>query len=230
MMEAGIKNIIFSSTCAVYGEPQYMPMDENHPRNPVSPYGKTKLAIEFILEDYAQAYGLNYVGLRYFNASGALWEKGLGEQHSPETHLIPRVIQAVLRDEPVYIFGTNYSTPDGTCVRDYVHVMDLARAHVLAYDALQRKPLTIFLNAGTGIGFSVRKIIDEIGHACGKKALITCMPAREGDAPILVAHTSQVQKILGWKPENSDLVNIVQSAYHWNEKRVHRPHERVERL
>ncbi len=228
MLDNGVTQFIFSSTCAVYGEPQYMPMNEQHPRSPMSPYGKTKLAMEFILEDYAQAYGLSYVGLRYFNAAGSLWESGLGEWHSPETHLIPRVINAVLRDEPVYIFGDDYQTHDGTCIRDYVHVVDLARAHVLAYEALRAQPHKIFLNAGTGRGFSVREVIDEVGRVCDKKPKIEVMPARAGDAPVLIADTALAQKILGWKPYYSDLKNIISSAYAWNEHRLSHRGERVE--
>lgn len=215
MLDHDVKTFVFSSTCALYGKPQYMPMDELHPFNPISPYGRTKLAVEFVLQDYARAYGLLYASLRYFNASGAQYELGLGEQHTPETHLIPRVLHAITHDEPVYIFGTDYETPDGSCLRDYIHVRDLAKAHLLAFKKIEETNQPLVINAGSGVGYSVREVIKQAEIICEKKALVKEVAARPGDAPSLIADITRMKKILGWQPEYSDLNSILRSAYAW---------------
>lgn len=213
MQECGVLRFIFSSSCAVYGTPQYVPMDEQHPTAPVSPYGRTKLAVEFMLQDYAQAYGLAYASLRYFNAAGAQWEKGLGEYHTPETHLIPLLLRAIEQNQPVFIFGDNYETVDGTCIRDYVHVQDLAVAHVLAFKRLLTKAEALIINVGTGRGYSVREVVKVTEEVCGKEARIEIMPRRQGDAAVLVSNTSRMKSVLSWHPQHSDLFSIVASVH-----------------
>ncbi len=219
MLDHDVRRIIFSSSCAVYGAPQYVPMDEFHPTAPVSPYGRTKLAVEFMLQDYARAYGLGYASLRYFNASGAQWEHGLGEQHTPETHLIPLLLDAITQGREVYIFGDDYATLDGTCVRDYVHVRDLAQAHVLAFKQLLNKSESLVINVGTGVGHSVREVLAVTEHVCRRAAKVQVMPRRLGDAPVLVSNTQRMQEIFCWQPEHSDLMTIVTSAYAWHQQR-----------
>lgn len=216
----GIEYFIFSSTCAVYGNPIAVPINESHPRNPINPYGKTKLAIERMLEDYAAAYPLKYVALRYFNAAGALPEAGLGEMHEPETHLIPRAIQAILREQPFTIFGVDYSTPDGTAVRDYVHVMDIARAHMQALAHLEKTGISDVFNLGTGYGYSVRQVISAIETITGRKMLVQECPRRGGDAEVLVADPQYAHHVLGWEPTQSSLDFIMQSALKWEQIRV----------
>lgn len=213
MLAHNISNFIFSSSCAVYGEPLYIPMDEKHPTSPVSAYGRTKLAVEFILQDYAQAYGLRYASLRYFNAAGSQSELGLSEQHLPETHLIPLLFNAITKNKLIHIFGNEYPTADGTCVRDYIHVQDLATAHLLAYQYLNANQKNLILNLGTGNGYSVKQVINMAEKICGLPARSKVMPPRIGDAPVLVANTNLMRKILQWAPEYSDLENILASAY-----------------
>ena len=219
MLDHDVRRFIFSSSCAVYGVPQYVPMDEHHPTVPVSPYGRTKLAVEFMLQDYAQAYGLGYASLRYFNASGSQWELGLGEQHTPETHLIPLLLDAITESREVTIFGDDYATSDGTCVRDYVHVRDLATAHVLAFKRLLKNTEALTINIGTGIGHSVREVIAVAEQVCGREAKIRIMPRRAGDAPVLVSNTQRMQDIFCWQPQHSDLTTIITSAYAWHQQR-----------
>lgn len=214
MLDFQVLNFVFSSSCAVYGDPIYVPMDEKHPKVPVSPYGRTKLAVEFMLQDYADAYGLRYASLRYFNAAGAQYDFGLGEQHTPETHLIPRLIQSLISGESVQIFGDDYPTLDGTCVRDYIHVEDLATAHVLAFKRLQQVKKLI-INVGTGHGYSVREVVSVAEKVCGVLAKLRVLPARDGDAPMLVANTNYMEAQLNWKPKKSDLSEIIASAYAW---------------
>lgn len=219
MLDNNVRRFIFSSSCAVYGAPQYVPMDEHHPTAPVSPYGRTKLAVEFMLQDYAQAYGLGYANLRYFNAAGAQWERGLGEQHTPETHLIPLLINAITQNREVHIFGNDYATPDGTCLRDYVHVRDLAAAHILAFKRLLNKSEAIVVNIGTGVGHSVKEIVAVAERVCGKAAQVRVMPKRPGDAPVLVSNTKHMQELFNWQPQHSDLMTIMTSAYAWHQQR-----------
>ena len=220
MLEHNVNKIIFSSTCAIYGEPESVPMDENHAKNPASPYAKSKLSIEYILEDYARAYGLKHVILRYFNVAGASPEIGLGENHIPETHLIPRLIRAIKNGDVCQIFGSDYATPDGTCVRDYLHVKDVAKAHIPALKYLNDNGAPTALNLGTGNGFSVREIIFALEQLMNLKAKISIQPRRCGDTPILVCDGKKSKQVLGWEPTNSSLKNILQSAVEWEKQKA----------
>ena len=204
--------LIFSSSCAVYGVPLYTPIDEEHQHNPISPYGKTKAMIEQLLRDCSHAYGLKYVGLRYFNAAGALPEHGLCEQHQPETHLIPLLIRAAYQHTPFSIFGTDYDTQDGTCMRDFLHVVDIASAHMKALTYLQQGNTPVFLNLGTGQGVSVKQMIQAVQESTGFAINSVEKPRREGDPAVLVANASQAAVLLGWRPQNSDLEGMIRSA------------------
>lgn len=200
MLDHNVKNFVFSSSCSVYGVPEYLPLTEEHPCNPISPYGKGKYMVELALKDCAQAYGLNYVSLRYFNAAGALPEHGLGEYHVPETHIIPLAIRAAKNKTPFSIFGTDYPTPDGTCIRDYVHVDDIAYAHQQALEhLLQNKPSEIF-NLGSGDGYSVKQIINSIEKTMDTKMTLAASNRRPGDPAQLIADATRANTILNWKP------------------------------
>jgi len=217
MLEAGVKRIVFSSSAAVYGHPQKIPIPESHPKQPVNPYGETKLAIERTLQCYGNAYGLKWVALRYFNAAGADPEGELGEGHDPETHLIPLVILAALGRRPqVEIYGTDYPTPDGTPIRDYIHVTDLADAHVRALEYLMEGGESCALNLGTGQGYSVREVIHAVGEVSPRAVPFREGQRRAGDPPVLVADPSLTAKALGWKPQQSGLGAIIQSAWNWH--------------
>ena len=216
LLDHGNPPIIFSSSCATYGNPQSMPLDEDHPQNPVSPYGETKLYGERVLKAYDHAYGLRHVALRYFNAAGADPEGEIGEAHNPESHLIPNVIKAVLGTKPpLSVFGDDYPTPDGTAVRDYIHVNDLADAHVRALQYLLDGGGSTQLNVGTGIGTSVRQIIDAVERVGGKPVPYSMAPRRAGDPPELYAAPAKIIATLGWEPEWTDIDRIVQTAYAW---------------
>jgi UDP-glucose 4-epimerase len=217
MRRHGITTFIFSSSCAVYGNPMYTPLDESHIRAPISPYGKTKLAVEYILEDYAIAYNLSFVGLRYFNAAGALPTHGLGEYHQPETHLIPRILRSFIAQTPLPIYGTDYPTPDGTALRDYVHVRDIAHAHVMALDYLRKGEKSNFFNLGSENGTSVANMISTAEEIVGKRLPTTKQHRRPGDPAILVADASQARHTLGWRPLHSDLHEIIISAWEWEQ-------------
>jgi UDP-glucose 4-epimerase len=208
-----VKKIIFSSSCAVYGSPHYLPLTEQHPIAPMSPYGQTKAMAESIFADAARAYGLQYVCLRYFNAAGALPEEGLGEQHKYETHLIPRLLKAALYKTPFTIFGTNYPTKDGSAVRDFVHVIDIAQAHLLALGHLDKGMPSDCFNLGTATGYSIKEVIDEVQRICNAEIKLIQAGPREGDPHILVADASKASSILGWQPRYSDLYFILQSAF-----------------
>ena len=217
MLSHGVDRIVFSSSCATYGHPQTIPITEQHPQKPVNPYGESKLMVEKILGWYAQAYGLRYAILRYFNAAGADPEGELGEMHEPEPHLIPRVIAAALGSLPtVDVYGTDYDTVDGTAVRDYIHVSDLAEAHVAAMQYLQRGGASSAINLGTGIGHSVRQVISAIQQASGRPVPFRHFPRRAGDPPELVADAQEASKRLAWRPRYSDLRNIVETAWAWH--------------
>lgn len=209
----GVNTLIFSSSCAVYGDPITLPMAEYHQRNPVNPYGRTKLAIEFMLQDYALAYGLRFVGLRYFNAAGAWPEFGLGECHEPETHVIPRMLCAIKNKTPFKVFGNTYPTHDGTCVRDYVHVVDIAQAHVQALEYLETGAPSDFFNLGTGTGYSVLELVNAVQDVCKQTLSVESHPARLGDAPVLLADAFKAHEILRWKPVRSDLHTIIADAW-----------------
>lgn len=214
MLKNDVKKIVFSSTCATYGNPQYTPIDENHPQNPINPYGQSKLMIEKIFADYAQAYGLKYIALRYFNAAGASFDGDLGEKHDPETHLIPLVLKVIKGDNTnIKIFGNDYDTPDGTCMRDYIHVQDLAIAHCLALEKLDN--YSGYLNLGTGIKTSVKEIITAAEEITGKPCPVEITPRRIGDPHILYASYAKAEKILGWKPKYLNIKEILLTAWKW---------------
>jgi UDP-glucose 4-epimerase len=213
MSEHGVKKLIFSSSCAVYGSPEFLPLMEEHPKKPISPYGKTKLMVEMVLEDVCKAQGLQYAALRYFNAAGALAECGLGERHNPESHIIPLLLRAAESGKPFTVFGTDYPTPDGTCIRDYLHVLDIADAHVRALEYLNAGGTSLCLNLGTGKGFSVNQMITVVEKITGKKLHVVYGNRRAGDPAILVAEPKMVKKVLGWEPQHSDLEEIITSAY-----------------
>jgi UDP-glucose 4-epimerase len=215
MLKYNVNKFVFSSSCAVYGEPIKIPMDESHSYAPISPYGKNKLAVEFALQDYSIAYGMRYVSLRYFNASGALPNVGLGEQHVPETHIIPLILRAINKNTEFKIFGTDYDTPDGTCIRDYIHVHDLSTAHFLALKSLENGNKSDSFNLGSGKGFSVKEMISMAERICGSKMKIKNESRRPGDPAILLADPSKAKKVLGWKLTHSSLENIIQSALEW---------------
>ncbi len=217
MMQAGVKKFVLSSTCATYGVPEKMPLTEDHPQRPINPYGQTKLDLENALKALAHAEGLSFAALRYFNAAGAAVDGTIGEDHDPETHLIPLAIGQVLgQRKSVKIFGTDYPTPDGTCLRDYVHVDDLARAHILAFDKLRKRGTQLFYNLGTGTPNSVREVIAAVEKVSGKKVKVIEAPRREGDPPALYADNSKAKRELGWKIQFSTLDSIVETAWRWH--------------
>lgn len=214
MLQYGVKNIVFSSTCATYGEPKYTPIDEQHPQNPINPYGRTKLMIEQIFADYERAYGLHHIALRYFNAAGCASDGSIGESHTPETHLISLVLKAISCErKSISVFGTDYDTPDGTCIRDYIHVEDLALAHRLAVEKLQDYRGCI--NLGTGIGTSVKEIISAAEEVSGKKCPIEYGARRAGDPARLFADNRKAEEILGWQPKYTNIKDIIQTAWNW---------------
>lgn len=213
MVSVGVTKIVFSSTCAIFGPPERVPIDETMPTRPINPYGESKLAFEKILRWYDEIHGLKYTSLRYFNAAGA--SEKFGEDHRVETHLIPNVLKVALGEKPaVEIFGTDYETPDGTCVRDYIHIIDLARAHIFALDAAKSD----FYNLGTGGGASVREVIDACRKVSGRKIDIVEKPRRLGDPPRLIASSEKIKRELGWKPEFQSLDVIIESAWKWHQK------------
>jgi UDP-glucose 4-epimerase len=213
--KAGVKGLVFSSTCATYGEPKTLPLDETHPQNPLSPYGRSKLMIEQALAEFDQWLGFRSVSLRYFNAAGADPKGRIGEKHEPETHAIPNAIYAARDGKPFKLFGTDYPTRDGTCVRDYVHVLDLADAHVRALNHLLGGGKSEVFNLGTGVGTTVRELIAAIEAAGGKTIPVIEEPRRPGDAPVLVADNTKAREGLGWAPQRS-LAEIVDSAWRWH--------------
>jgi UDP-glucose 4-epimerase len=221
MIKYDVKNFIFSSTAATYGIPDVDVINEVTPTKPINPYGRSKLMIENILEDFAHAYGMNYVALRYFNAAGAHESAEIGESHDPETHLIPIVLQHLLGErENISVFGSDYETPDGTCIRDYIHVTDLAHAHILALKALlEGKKSTATYNLGNGMGHSVQEVIDVCEQVTGKKAKVIMAERREGDPARLVASSELINKELGWKADRS-LEEIIESAWKWHKKQA----------
>lgn len=220
LLEAGVRFIVFSSTCATYGEPENVPISEDTPQWPRNPYGWTKLALERMLDSFDRAHGLKFVALRYFNAAGAT--ERCGEYHEPESHLVPNVLKAASGELKVLsVFGDQYPTPDGTAIRDYVHVSDLAEAHILSLDHLRKGGASDFLNLGTGHGYSVMEVIE-----CGRKLTGRPIPARiepprPGDPARLVADASKAGRVLGWKPTKSDLASILRSQWDWRQKHPH---------
>ncbi|MGD9152067.1 MAG: UDP-glucose 4-epimerase GalE [Gammaproteobacteria bacterium] len=216
MLVANIKNFIFSSSAAVYGNPEYAPIDIAHPKNPINPYGKSKLMVEQILDDYDYAYGLKSVCLRYFNAAGVEPSCRIGEHHDPETHLIPLVLQAASgRSDNVKIFGKDYDTEDGTCVRDYIHVVDLCDAHLSALENLLKNPVSKKYNLGNGNGFSVQEVVDTAKRITGRSFTVIDAPRRAGDPAVLVADATQAKRELNWQPKYADLATIIEHAWRW---------------
>lgn len=214
LLEAGVKRLVFSSTAATYGEPQQVPIPEDHPKLPTNPYGWSKYTMERILESYDVAYGFKFIALRYFNAAGATRDHG--EDHTPESHLIPNVLRAASGRLPhVSVFGNDYPTPDGTCVRDYIHVIDLATAHILALKHLRGGGGSDAFNLGTGHGFSVMEVIETARRVTGRPIKADFGPRRAGDPSRLIASSEKAKRILGWKPAHEDLADIVTSAWNW---------------
>ncbi|MFW5837989.1 MAG: UDP-glucose 4-epimerase GalE [Desulfovibrionaceae bacterium] len=221
MRRHGCKSIIFSSTCATYGLPQAAPMPDDHPQAPINPYGRTKLMVERLLAHYEESFGVNHVALRYFNAAGAEPEAGLGEAHNPETHLIPLAVMAALGLRgALNVFGTDYDTPDGTAVRDYIHVADLARAHVLAMDWLLAGEPSQAMNLGTGCGHSVLEVIQAVERATGRSVPAVDRPRRAGDPPMLVASAQRAAERLGWRPNITRLEDMVDDARRFLERKT----------
>ncbi len=219
MLEEKVTVVVFSSTCATYGDPVEIPITEDHPQNPINPYGRGKLMVEQILSDYSLAYSLQYASLRYFNAAGADPDSEIGELHLPETHLIPLILDVALgRREDIKIFGTDYPTPDGTCIRDYIHVFDLADAHIKALKYLQESGVSNVFNLGNGKGFSVREVIDAAEKVTGKKITATDTGRRPGDPPVLVGSALRARELLGWQPQYEDLSLIIETAWRWHQK------------
>lgn len=214
MLENNVKKIVFSSTCATYGEPQYTPIDEKHPQNPINPYGRSKWMIEQIFADYHRAYGLNYIALRYFNAAGCSPDGSIGESHTPETHLIPIVLQAIMGKRPsIQVFGTDYPTKDGTCVRDYIHVQDLAAAHRLALEKCDT--YSGCLNLGTGVGTTVKELIKAAEIVTGKSCPTQYGARRAGDPAELYAANAKAREVLGWTPQYTNISDILKTAWQW---------------
>jgi UDP-glucose 4-epimerase len=214
--ESGVKHLIFSSSAATFGEPQYIPIDENHPQKPTNPYGQTKLDFEFILHWYDVAFGIKSIALRYFCAAGADPDGLLGEVHTPETHMIPLALFAALGRRPdIKIFGSDYPTEDGTGVRDYIHVTDLGTAHILALNALSAGAESNVYNLGNGIGYSVRQVIQTVKEVTGREFAATEAPRRPGDPARLVATSEKIQRELNWRPQYGDLKTMIKTAYDW---------------
>ncbi|CAM3395603.1 UDP-glucose 4-epimerase GalE [Helicobacter labetoulli] len=217
MRKANVKNIIFSSTCATYGHPLHLPITESHPQNPINPYGYSKLVVENMLKDFSHAYGLNYVILRYFNAAGASMLFNIGESHSPETHLIPLLLQTALgQRETLSIYGDDYPTKDGSCIRDYIHIDDLANAHILALKYLLNGGKSEAFNLGNGEGFSIFELLECASRLCERKIPYTIESRRDGDPATLIGDSTKAKEILGWKPHFADIETILSSALNWH--------------
>lgn len=214
MRDHGVKQLIFSSTCATYGHPQFTPITEDHPQQPINPYGRTKLMIEQMIADFEMAHGIRSVNLRYFNAAGTDLETHIGENHTPETHLLPTIIQAALglRDE-IVVYGTDFPTKDGSAIRDYIHVADLADAHVAALKC----PFSVSINLGTGTGYSVLEIIDAVQKFCNKTLPVRLESRRSGEPGILTADNKRAQQLLNWSPQHSGLTTLIESAWKWHQ-------------
>jgi UDP-glucose-4-epimerase GalE len=215
MLECGLKTLVFSSSCSIYGIQEKNPIAEDSPKRPLSPYAESKLFLENALRWYDQAYGLRSICLRYFNAAGADPEGELGEWHDPETHLIPLALGAAMGEKPLRVFGTDYPTPDGTAIRDYIHVTDLADAHVRALNVLLAGGESAQYNCGTGHGHSVKRVVEEVERIAGRKAAVEYGPRRQGDAPELVADARLIREKLGWEPRYSSLETVVGTAWRW---------------
>lgn len=217
LLSQGVNKIVFSSTAATYGLPEVIPIPETSKTEPINPYGASKLMIEQSMYWMEKAYGLKWIALRYFNAAGASLNGSIGEDHATETHLIPLVLKTALgQREAISVFGADYNTPDGTCIRDYIHVVDLAEAHILALEALEKGQVSGAYNVGTGKGYSVREVIDRAKKITGLEIPVIDAPRREGDPDVLVAKVQRIEKMLGWKARHSDLETIIASAWQWH--------------
>jgi UDP-glucose 4-epimerase len=217
LLESGVRQIVLSSSCATYGDPPQVPIPESTPQSPTNPYGWTKMIFERVLEAYDHAYGLKFVGLRYFNAAGAT--ENCGEQHEPESHLIPNILAAAAGQRPqVSVFGSTYPTPDGTAIRDYIHITDLADAHYRALQHLRKGSPSDFLNLGTGRGYSILEVIQAAREVTGKEIKTVMQDRRPGDPPRLVADNKKAKAVLGWEPQQSDLRSIIESAWRWHQR------------
>lgn len=220
LIENNVKKFIFSSTCATFGEPQYVPIDEKHPQNPVNPYGWTKFMVERVLEDFDRAYDLKFVALRYFNACGAT--ENCGEHHDPETHLIPLILFAAQgKRGSISIFGDDYPTPDGTAIRDYIHISDLSQAHILALNYLRTGGKSEFINLGNGTGFSVMEVVEAARKVTGKNIEAQIVPRRAGDPSRLIGNSTKAREVLGWNPQFPEIEKIIESAWKWHEQNPH---------
>jgi UDP-glucose 4-epimerase len=219
MVKRGVKRFVFSSTCATFGEPEYLPIDEQHPQRPINPYGETKLTVEHVLADFDRAHGLRSVALRYFNAAGADPEGRIGEDHRPEVHLIPNAIYAAMgKTGPMKVFGSDYDTPDGTCVRDYIHVLDLADAHLKAVQHLRQDGDSRRYNLGNGVGFSIKQVLDVVGQVVGTPVPYEMADRRPGDPARLVGSSERIRTDWSWVPQYPSLDTIVEHAYAWHRK------------
>ena len=219
MRRSRVNKLVFSSSCATYGVPQVVPISENHPQNPTSPYGASKLMVERLLKDFGEAYDLAWMSLRYFNAAGADPAGEIGEAHAPETHIIPLALSAAgAGGEPLNVFGNDYPTADGTAVRDYIHVTDLAAAHVMALRHLNSGRESLALNFGTGQGHSVLEVIGAVERICGRKVPLRFGPRRPGDPPLMIADATKAQATLGWRPEFPELEAMVRTAWQWQSR------------
>jgi len=217
MLRHGVKSLVFSSTAATYGMPNIIPVTEDAPESPINPYGESKLAVERMLKWFDNAYGLRYVALRYFNVAGAHESSRIGEDHSPETHLVPMVLQTALgQRESFELYGNDYPTPDGTCIRDYIHVMDLADAHILALEKLKQDQKSAIYNLGSGNGFSNKEMVDAAKVITGIDFNVKICPRRPGDPPILIASSEKIKKELGWNPTRTYIDNIIRTAWLWH--------------
>lgn len=220
MRDFGVRYFVFSSSCATYGNPEYVPMDESHPQNPINPYGESKYICEKMMSAYSHAHGLRFASLRYFNAAGADPQGRIGESHDPESHIIPIILQvAGGKQDKVSILGDDYDTPDGTCIRDYIHILDLAQAHSLALDRLRSGADSDYFNLGTEAGYSVREVIDLCGKVTGCEIKTEIAERRPGDPPRLVASAAKAKSVLGWTPNYSDLEETIKTAWNWEQDR-----------
>lgn len=220
MVKHNIKQIVFSSTAGVYGNPHEVPIAEDHSKNPTNPYGESKLMVERILAWYKEIFNISYVALRYFNACGASLDGGMGESHNPETHIIPLALTAILKKTKFTLFGDTYKTPDGTCIRDYIHVLDLVEAHLLAVGKMEEKEGEYIYNVGTGRGYSNKEVLDMVKKVTGEDLEVEVAGKRSGDADVLVANVSKIKNEMGFLPKHSDLETIVSTAWRWHKKHV----------
>ncbi|OGH06533.1 MAG: UDP-glucose 4-epimerase GalE [Candidatus Levybacteria bacterium RBG_16_35_11] len=218
-MDKGVKNIVFSSTAGVYGNPVKIPIDEDHQKVPENPYGESKLMVEKILSWFAKTKGLSFAALRYFNAAGAALDGSLGERHEPESHIIPNIMSALLNKKPFKLFGEDYNTPDKTCVRDYIHVLDLVESHLLTIDRLIKKPGSYFYNVGTGKGYSNKEVVEMVRNVTGEDFEVKIVGRRPGDADTLIADPTKIKMELGFEPKYSDLKTIIETDWKWHKKK-----------